>query len=547
MIRVISDFNVDLLGTCLARHLQSPAVRTQSFVQVSQVLAAGEELDAATTAVVWTRPEGVIEGFRRALALERVDHDEVLEDVERYKRVLASVAARCRHVLVPEWILAPDRRLFGLLDLKHGTGVRTLLARMNLSLAALMDTASNLYVLPVAPWLHAAGPHAYSSKLDLIARTPFSRGVFDAAAREVANALRTIEGHSRKVVVVDLDDTLWGGIVGDDGWEQLRLGGHDHVGEAFVAFQRSLLALRNRGIQLAIASKNTEAVAIEAMVSHPEMVLRPSHFAGWRINWADKAQNLLELSEELHLGLQSFVFIDDNPAERARIKDALPDVLVPDLPIDPALRAAALERLDCFDLAQITDEDFARNNRPSVDRLRTETASANQTLGEWLETLETRVRVEPLSTTNLPRVTQLFNKTNQLNLQTRRLTSAEIRKWLEPANRRLWAIRVQDKFGDVGLTGVISVELSGETATVADLILSCRVLGRQVEHALFNVASAFALGQQARCLRVEYRQTPRNAPCLKMLEESRLTRVSDHVFEWREPYPYELPSTVSLA
>lgn len=550
MIHLISDFNIEPLKSCLARTLGAAhEITAGPYGQVYQGLTGSNPaIDKQTTVIVWTRPEAVIESFGRVLALERVDHRRVLEEVEQYKQLLLALAARCRYVFVPEWSIRPDRRLYGTLELKPGTGARHILAAMNLALAALMDVTANVYVLAATPWLQAGGSKPYAPKLDLVAKTPFSLEVFDAASKDIRAALGALDGQAKKVIVVDLDDTLWGGTVGDDGWEHLRLGGHDHVGEAFVSFQRSLLALRNRGIQLAIASKNDESVALEAMALHPEMLLRPEHFAAWRIDWNDKAENLVELSQELRLGLQSFVFIDDNPVERARVSRALPDVLVPELPIDPAFRTQALDRLDCFDPAQITDEDFQRSTHQSIERLRRQRVEpTSDALADWLKTLETQVLVEPLSATNLARVTQLFNKTNQLNLRTRRMSAAEIQDWLQPPNRHLWAVRVRDKFGDAGLTGVISLEVSGDTASVADLILSCRVMGRQIEHAMLNVASTCALQHHADRLRLEYRMTERNTPCLKMLEESRLTRVSDHVFEWQETYPYELPEAVRLS
>lgn len=548
-VHLLSDFNVDILRASLARLLDGDyTVTAAPFGQVRQGLSSpSPAIDTHTAVVVWTRPEAVIEQFAHVAALERTDHDRVLDEVEAFKRSLVTLAGRCRYVFVPTWTVPPDQRLFGILDFKPGAGVRHLLARMNLSLSALMDTTSNLVVLPADPWLHAAHGTPYAPKLDFITKTPFAREVFDRAAHDVRAALRGLEGLARKVVVVDLDDTLWGGIVGDDGWEHLRLGGHDHVGEAYVRFQRALLALRNRGIQLAIASKNDEAVALEAMTRHPEMVLRPEHFAGWRINWNDKAQNLVELADELRLGLQSFVFIDDNPVERDRVAHALPDVFVPDWPVDPAFLAQALERLDCFDVGQLTAEDFARSAQQSAERLRRAELAEGQSHTEWLGGLRTAVVVETLSTANLSRVTQLFNKTNQLNLQTRRLSADEIQSWLAPPNRRLWAVRVRDKFGDLGLTGVISLELQGDVAWVTDLILSCRVMGRRVEDVMLNIASRCALDHHAERLRLEYRASTRNAPCLAMLEASRLTRVSDHVFEWNQKQPYALPETVTLS
>src|SRR5207249_4608997 len=185
--------------------------------------------------------------------------------------------------------------------------------------------------------------------------------VLQEAARDIKGAVQAIRGESRKLLVLDLDDTLWGGSVGEIGWQNIKLGGHDAVGEAYVDFQRVLKSLLNRGNLLAIVSKNQESVALAALENHPEMVLRPGDFAGWRINWRDKAENIVELVSELNVGLQSVVFIDDNPAERALVAEALPEVLVPQWPESPLLYSAALHDLRCFDRPCLTDEDLTRS------------------------------------------------------------------------------------------------------------------------------------------------------------------------------------------
>src|SRR6185436_3816247 len=206
----------------------------------------------------------------------------------------------------------------GILNLKPGIGPAYALMRMNARLAEAVDNAPAIHLLDAGRWVAQAGRSATSPKLWHLGKIAFGPDVFRQAAADIKAGLRGIGGQARKLVVLDLDDTLWGGIVGDLGWEGLNLGGHSPVGESFVAFQRALKRLINRGIVLALVSKNTEAIALEAIDRHPEMVLRRDDFVAWRINWEDKAQNIASLVSELNLGLESVVFIDDNPAERAR-------------------------------------------------------------------------------------------------------------------------------------------------------------------------------------------------------------------------------------
>jgi HAD superfamily phosphatase (TIGR01681 family) len=235
---------------------------------------------------------------------------------------------------------------------------------------ALQDVP-NVYVMNAQRWLEATATRGRSmAKGWYLGKVPFSGETFAEVARDLKAAARALTGHTRKLLVLDLDDTLWGGIVGDIGWENLQLGGHDAVGEAFVDFQHAVKALTARGIVLGIVSKNTERVALDAIDTHPQMVLRRTDFVGWRINWQDKAQNIADLAAELHLGLQSVVFIDDNPVERARVRDALPEVFVPDWPEDKLLYTERFLGLRCFDAPAISREDAERTALYAAERER---------------------------------------------------------------------------------------------------------------------------------------------------------------------------------
>jgi HAD superfamily phosphatase (TIGR01681 family) len=211
---------------------------------------------------------------------------------------------------------------------------------------------------------------------------------FQGGRRGPGGGPQGITGGARKLVILDLDDTLWGGVVGDIGWSNLRLGGHDPVGEAYRDFQLALKALTRRGILLAVASKNEERTALEAITSQPEMVLSLDDFAGWRINWNDKVQNIIALASDLNLGLEAAVFIDDNPAERARVREALPSLLVPEWPKSPLNYVAALGALDCFDAPFVSAEDRQRTAMYVSERKRKQLQDDVPSLETWLSILE---------------------------------------------------------------------------------------------------------------------------------------------------------------
>jgi len=331
------------------------------------------------------------------------------------------------------------------------------------------------------------------------------------------------------------------------GWENLRLGGHDAVGEAFVDFQRAAKQLTRRGVVLGVASKNTESVALQAMTEHPEMVLRPDDFVALKINWSDKARNIAEMAEELNLGLQSVVFIDDNPVERARVREALPEVLVPEWPEDKLLYPSAMLSLGHFDAPTVSREDVERTAMYASERKRDTLKQSVGSLDDWLMSLGIRVRAEPLNAANLARTVQLLNKTNQMNLSTRRFTEPELLEWTRGPDRMLWAVHVSDRFGDAGLTGVVSVEADGGTARIVDFVLSCRVMGRRVEDTMTALAVEWARAHSLGSVSALYKPTAKNKPCHDFWKGTAFERDAEATtFTWDASRELPVPACVTL-
>jgi FkbH-like protein len=529
---LVADFTIQELASHLkASHPLGPRLDAVSapFDQVVQSLMQLDPIareHAADTAIVWTRPERAVSAFGEKLRGEPVSLESIHAEVDAFADLLAAAAKSVRFVLVPSWVLPAHHRGLGMIDMKAG-GVASTLMQMNLRLAERLEAIPNVCILDASRWITEAGARGYSAKLWYMGKVGWSPAVFAAAAEDVRAALRGFAGAARKLVVLDLDDTLWGGVVGDVGWQSLRLGGHDPLGEAFVDFQREVRALARRGVALAVVSKNEEATALEAMESHPEMLLRRADLATWRINWRDKAGNIAEIAKEMNLGLQSVVFIDDNPVERARVREALPEVYVPEWPLDKTQYATALLGLRCFDTPRISREDLERTRLYAEERQRTELRSQVGSLDEWLSTLGTTVKLARLDASNLPRTTQLFNKTNQMNVRTRRLTEAELLAWASAPNREVWSAFVSDRLGDAGLTGVIGLEVAGGDATLVDYILSCRVMGRRVEQALVWFAWERARARGAKRLMVPFMPTAKNKPCRTFWDASGLAHEMD--------------------
>jgi len=542
----VADFNIDTLERYIANTVLPDAETAVAPPgPVRNALAAGPP-SAEWSAVVWTRPEAAIDTFRRALAFEPVDEADALEEVRTFAAAIEQFASRARAVLVPTWALPPFERGWGMLDYRPGAGITPLLARMNLALADALRDQPSVFLLDANRWMAAAGSRGWSQKLWYATKSPLAPAVIQEAAADIVAALDGIAGRARRVIILDLDDVLWGGIVGEVGWSALNLGGHDHAGEAFADFQRALKALGSRGILLALVSRNDETTAFEAIDRHPEMRLRREDFAAWRINWADKAQNVAELLAELSLGPQSAVFIDDSPIERERVRSALPGILVPAWPNDPTRFREALAGLRCFDSPFVTAEDRARSRMAVDERARRSGLSDTANLADWLQSLDVQVTVELLGEANLDRAAQLLNKTNQMNLATRRLSKTELAQWGAASSHSLLTFRISDRFGDSGLTGIAGLEFDGREAALVDFLLSCRVMGRGVEEAMLHAAVAHCRARGASTLRAAFRPTSRNAPCLDFFRRSGLEMTSDHVFTWDTSQPYECPRWITV-
>lgn len=348
-------------------------------------------------------------------------------------------------------------------------------------------------------------------------RQPFSESFLLQAAQLLARVLRARVQPPRKCVVLDGDNTLWGGIVGEDGIEGVQLG-DDFPGSAYRDFQRLLQQWRKTGTLLAIASKNNAAEVWELFAKHSGMVLQPTDFAAFRIDWNDKAANLSALARELNLGLDSFVFVDDNPIEIEFVRQALPEVLGVLLPEDPAEILPTLRALPCFDRLEVTREDRARADMMQAEQQR-QTLAAAGTREDFLRALQLQVRFFAAGDGELGRVAQLINKTNQFNLTTRRRTAEEVRALAASPAHRVYAVEVGDRFGSYGLTGVVIAERRPQEQAwrVDTFLLSCRVLGRQVETALLAGLAAEAAADGARELHASFIPTAKNAPAADFL------------------------------
>jgi FkbH-like protein len=374
------------------------------------------------------------------------------------------------------------------------------------------------------------------------AKVPFSLEVGPVVADALAALLAAMMGKAGRALVLDLDNTLWGGVVADDGVEQIAVGQGSPEGEAFAAVQRHALELRRRGIVLAVCSKNVEAIAREPFIRHPDMQLRETDFAVFVANFEDKATNIARIAAALDLDPSSLVFLDDNPAERERVRSALPFVMVPEVGDDPALFVRSLVTSGFFEHLPLTRDDALR---ATAYQARAEAKALAMSIGDYaayLQSLDMELSITPFDAIGRARIAQLIQKSNQFNLTTKRYSELDVATIEADPTRLGWQMRLKDRFADHGMIGVVIAETRHDTWSIDTWIMSCRVLERGVEHAVMQSLAACAAKAGARRIEGTYRPTPRNGLVKEFYPRLGFTCV-DQPADGSVTYRLDLPAT----
>jgi FkbH-like protein len=348
----------------------------------------------------------------------------------------------------------------------------------------LFDVAAIAERVGTDQWFDAVQWNAY--------KLPFS-GEFNLIyADALGRLLGSVLGKAKKCLVLDLDNTVWGGVIGDDGIVGIQIGQGSATGEAFLSIQQLALELKNRGIILAVCSKNNDETARSGFRENPDMLLKESDIAVFQANWTDKATNLEAIAETLNIGVDSLVLLDDNPAERAQVRAALPSVGVPELPDDPALFPLFLTSAGYFEATSFSDDDKLRAESYASNAQRSQVKARSRDLGDYLISLKMELESRPFDANGLDRITQLINKTNQFNLTTKRATISEIENLIANENFYTLQVRLKDSFGDMGMIGVVIISQRSTQWVIEQWLMSCRVLGRKVEEAMLSLVIADA-------------------------------------------------------
>jgi FkbH-like protein len=336
--------------------------------------------------------------------------------------------------------------------------------------------------------------------------------------------------NKKKCVVVDLDNTLWGGVVGEDGFENLALS-LKSPGNSFIAFQQALLDLYDRGVLLAVNSRNNPEDALKVIREHPNMILKEKHFAAFRMNWSDKSENMRDLAQELNIGLDSMIFLDDDPTNRGLVRAILPEVEVPELPADPREYARFLNALPYFPAEATTDEDKMRGNLYVTERLRKEEERQHSSKEDFLKSLGLVMDFYEDDDSAATRLSQMTEKTNQFNIDKNLFSDEDIRSFVRSADRRVFHARLSDKFGDYGIVLLGIADVRGKAWHISSLLMSCRAFGRGIEYAFLAEIARRAREAGADELTVAFNEGPKNTPAREFVDavfkEARAAKISD--------------------
>lgn len=403
-----------------------------------------------------------------------------------------------------------DDRVFGNYGNKTQDSFIYQIRKMNFLLMEKCQQYKDVFVIDIAYIQHCfSDKDLHDEKLYYIAKMPISTHALPNVAKQVIDVVKAVKGSIKKCVVLDLDNTLWGGVIGDDGLENIQIG-ELGLGHAFSEFQMWLKELKKRGIILAICSKNEEETAKEPFLKHPEMILRMEDISMFVANWEDKATNIKMIQSTLNIGMDSIVFLDDNPFERNLVKSIISDITVPDLPEDPAKYLSYIKSLNLFETASYSDADKLRTKQYQDEASRATMQRQFDSYDDYLKNLEMVAEVKPFDKFHFSRIAQLTQRSNQFNLRTIRYTEQEIEQIAEADNHITMYFTLKDKFGDYGLISVVILDKQADTLFISEWLMSCRVLKRGMEEFIVDSIIQTAAKHGFSKVIGEYIRTPKN-------------------------------------
>lgn len=541
----LSQYKLAVMGDCATQHLATAlrgygsyaglglSVFDADYNQIdAQVMDPGSELYSfgPNAVLIQMCSEKLFEAFcatplaRRASFAEDT-YARICLVWERINAHIKATILQCNFPLL-------DDGVFGQYGNKVSDSFLFQQRKLNFLLMQGCQEVKNVYIIDLDALQAVCGrSRFFDPKLYYVAKMPICVDLLPQVAKQVVDMIQTLRGAVKKCVVLDLDNTLWGGVIGDDGLSGIQIG-ELGTGHAFSDFQAWLKELKNRGILLAVCSKNNEETAREPFEKHPEMVLRLEDFSMFVANWEDKASNIRTIQKCLNIGMDSLVFLDDNPFERNLVRSMIPEITVPELPEDPALYLQYLRSLNLFETASYSSDDSGRTQQYRELAQRAAFASSFQSYDDYLKGLDMKAVAAPFDAFHYPRIAQLSQRSNQFNLRTVRYTEAEVEALAQDERHICLYFMLKDKFGDHGLISVVVLDKqNADTLFVSQWLMSCRVLKRGLEEFIVNKIIQTAAQQGCQKVIGEYLPTAKNAMVKDLYEKMGFVRVDENRFE----------------
>lgn len=538
-------YKIASLGNCSTQHLSTALkgygykegynldIFDADYNQIdAQVMDDNSELynHAPNSVLIYMSTEKLFENFCQLELQNRNNFAEnILNQIETYWNTINS---KLKTNIMQFNFVEIDDKIFGNYSNKVSNSFIYQIRKLNYLLMELVEKTKNAFLIDLSSIQNLYGrKELHDEKLYYIAKMPISTNLLPEVAKQVVDIIKALNGKIKKCVVLDLDNTLWGGVIGDDGLKSIQIG-ELGLGHAFSEFQMWLKELKNRGIILTVCSKNNEDIAKEPFEKHPEMVLRLEDISMFVANWQDKASNIKHIQETINIGMDSLVFIDDNPFERNLVKELIPDITVPDLPEDPAMYLSYLKSLNLFETASYSENDKDRTKQYQAEVGRATMQSSFEDFNDYLKSLQMVATAHEFNEFEIPRISQLTQRSNQFNLRTIRYTEAEIEEILRNDKYLTLSFSLKDKFGDYGLISVVIMEKKDkETLFLDTWLMSCRVLKRGMEEFIINTIIETAKKKGFKKVVGEYIKTPKNAMVEKIYSNLGFKEVKKDLFE----------------
>ncbi len=461
-------------------------------------------------------------------SLDLVQREQEINRLRDYfQTVIQGIRRQTDATILWHGLETPIYPSLGIRDAQGNDGQSAAVAALNASLRETLSQVSNAFFVDIDACVRRIGAKDfYDLRFWHLAQAPYTRAAAAEIASEEFKFFRNLKGRNKKCLVLDCDNTLWGGVVGEDGLNGIKLGG-GYPGSAFSEFQREIVSLYHRGVILALCSKNNEEDVWEVFDRHPDRVLRREHIAAWRINWKDKAANIRELAAELNIGLDSIVFAEDSEFEAGLVREHVPEVEVLLLPKDrPVEYKKTLASCGFFDTVALTEEDRNRGKMYREESARRQMKAESGDLASYYRSLEMRLELGLVNEFTIPRIAQQTQKVNQFNLTTRRYNDADIARFAVSKDHEVYWLRVADRFGDLGIVGTCIVKYEADRAEIETFLLSCRALGRGIEKKFLAEVLERARKRGAKKAVGEYLKTQKNAQTETFYAENGFTAVT---------------------